>query len=47
MAKIKGDFLSEVKTFNVLGPLHKTLKHAFMYVAAGNSSLYSWLEVGP
>lgn len=30
VAKLDGDYLSEIKEFNVLGPLKKTLKHAFM-----------------
>jgi hypothetical protein len=30
VAKIGGDYLSDIKKCNVLGPLKKTLKHAFM-----------------
>ena len=32
VAKIGGEYLQEIKKFNVLQPLGKTLKHAFMYV---------------
>jgi hypothetical protein len=49
VAKIGGDYLSDIKKCNVLTPLNKTLKHAFMYGTAMTALKappigFAWME---